>query len=204
MFHEVKPETLRENPFTLIGADWMLITAGMPSSLKAQEAGYSGSSVLKEESCLTRSLTPRQAAEKLLTPGFNTMTASWGGLGVLWERKVATCYIRPTRYTYSFMEQAAVFTLCFFEERYRKALTYCGTHSGRDTDKVTGAGLTAVQEAGCIYFAEARLVLLCRKIYSQDIRPEHFLDPAIEGMYPQKDYHRMYIGEIVKCLVKEG
>jgi flavin reductase (DIM6/NTAB) family NADH-FMN oxidoreductase RutF len=130
------------------------------------------------------------------------MTASWGGLGVLWERKVATCYIRPTRHTFGFVEQSPQFTLSFFDETHRKALTYCGTHSGRDTDKVKGAGLTPVKEGGFVYFSEARLVLACRKIYSQDIGPERFLDPRIEGMYPQKDYHRMYIGEIVKCLVQ--
>jgi flavin reductase (DIM6/NTAB) family NADH-FMN oxidoreductase RutF len=162
-FSTLEPGALADNPFTLIGSDWMLITAG------TQER-------------------------------FNTMTASWGGLGVLWERKVATCYIRPTRHTFGFVEQAPQFTLSFFGEKHRKALTYCGTHSGRDTDKVKGAGLTPVKDGGFVYFEEARLVLACRKIYSQDIDPKGFLDPSIEGMYPQRDYHRMYIGEIVKCL----
>jgi flavin reductase (DIM6/NTAB) family NADH-FMN oxidoreductase RutF len=163
---EVGPEQLTDNPFKLIGADWMLITAGTSGS-------------------------------------WNTMTASWGGLGVLWERKVATCYIRPTRHTFGFVEGAPFFTLSFFGEQHRKALTFCGTHSGRDTDKAKGAGLTPVSADGFVYFAEARLVLACRKLYSQDILPERFLDPRIESMYPQKDYHRMYIGEIVKCL-KQG
>ena len=166
-FKETKPELLTDNPFKLIGSDWMLFTAG-----------------------------------NLPAPGFNTMTASWGGLGVLWERRVATCYIRPTRHTFSYIEKATLFTLSFFDEKHRAALTYCGTHSGRDTDKVRGAGLTPAQEAGFVYFSEARLVLACRKIYHQDIDPGRFLDPKIEGMYPQKDYHRMYIGEIVTCLVK--
>ena len=164
-FKETKPELLTDNPFTLIGSDWMLITAGTPGS-------------------------------------WNTMTATWGGLGVLWERKVATCYIRPTRHTFGFIERAPFFTLSFFSEQHRKALTYCGTHSGRDTDKAKGAGLTPVQEGDLVYFAEARLVLACRKIYSQDIVPERFLDPKIETMYPQKDYHRIYIGEIVRCLMR--
>lgn len=162
-FTETAPELLTDNPFKLIGTDWMLITAGTADS-------------------------------------FNTMTASWGGLGVLWERKVAMCYIRPTRHTFSFVEQAALFTLSFFGEEHRKTLQYCGTHSGRNTDKVKGAGLTPVKEGGFIYFNEARLVLACRKLYAQDIDPKLFLDPTIGGMYPQKDYHRMYIGEIVKCL----
>jgi flavin reductase (DIM6/NTAB) family NADH-FMN oxidoreductase RutF len=202
-FRETRPELLTDNPFKLIGADWMLITAGTKESLKIPVATGSGSSILKEDGYSNRSLTPQKAAENSLAPGFNTMTASWGGLGVLWERKVATCYIRPTRHTFGFVEQALQFTLSFFDEKHRKALTYCGTHSGRDTDKVKGAGLTPVKEGGFVYFLEARLVLACRKIYYQDIGPERFLDPRIEGMYPQKDYHRMYIGEIVKCLVQE-
>ncbi len=166
-FHEKKPELLAENPFRLIGSDWMLITAG--------------------------------TQEK-----FNTMTASWGGLGVLWERKVAVCFVRPTRYTYEFLERSGTFTLSFFGAEHRKALQFCGSHSGRNTDKMKGAGLTPVFDGAFVHFDEARLVLACRKIYFQDIGPERFLDPRIEDMYPQKDYHRMYVGEIVKCLVKEG
>ena len=135
-------------------------------------------------------------------PGsFNTMTASWGGLGVLWEQPVAFCFVRPTRYTYEFMERSPKFTLSFFEERHRKALTFCGSHSGRDTDKIAGTGLTPLIDGGFIYFSESRLVLLCRKIYFQDISPDCFLDPKIHDLYPQKDYHRMYVGQIEKCLI---
>jgi len=143
----------------------------------------------------------------LITAGgidsFNTMTASWGGLGVIWGRNVCYCVIRPGRYTYEFMERGDLFTLTFFEEKHRPALTYCGTHSGMDVDKVKQTGLTPVQsESGSVYFDEARIVLECRKIYFQDIDPVNFLDPAIADNYPIKDYHRMYIGEILKCMVK--
>lgn len=164
-FMETKPEQLTENQFKLIGADWMLITAGTPEK-------------------------------------FNTMTASWGGLGVLWERKVAYIFVRPTRYTYEFIERSSQFSLSFFDENHRKALQYCGTHSGRNTDKVKEAGLTALHDNGLVYFDEARLVLCCRKLYHQDIDPAWFLDPAINTLYPQKNYHRMYVGEIAKCLRK--
>ena len=162
-FTEISPDKLTDNPFRLINADWMLVTAGAPEK-------------------------------------FNTMTASWGGLGVLWERKVAFAFIRPTRYTYEFIEGAAGFTLSFFGEEHRPALQFCGTHSGRNTDKVKETGLTPLHEAGFVYFAEARLVLACRKLYYQDIGPERFLDRKIETLYPERDYHRMYVGEIVKCL----
>ncbi len=144
----------------------------------------------------------------LITAGepesFNIMTASWGGLGVLWEQKVAFCFVRPTRHTYQFIEQSERFTLSFFEDRHRKILSFCGSHSGRDTDKIKATGLTPIRDMEFVYFAEARLVLACRKIYAQDINPGLFLDPRIETMYPQKDYHRMFVGEIEKCLLRQS
>lgn len=143
----------------------------------------------------------------LITAGgigsFNTMTASWGGLGVLWNKNVCYCVIRPGRYTYEFMERSDVFTLTFFGEEHRDALDLCGTKSGRDVDKVAETGLTPVEsESGSVYFDEARIVLECRKIYFQDIDPANFVDPSIAGNYRQKDYHRMYVGEIIKCMVR--
>lgn len=135
---------------------------------------------------------------------YNTMTAAWGGLGYLWNRCIAIACIRPHRYTYRFVERRAGFTLSFFDRRYRKALSFCGTHSGRDVDKAKETGLTAVATSrGNVFFQEARLVLECRKIYQQDIDPRRFLDRSIHRVYPQRDYHRMYIGEIVSCLVRK-
>lgn len=164
-FKEIGPEGLTDNPFKLIGKDWMLITAGTKKS-------------------------------------FNTMTGAWGGLGVMWGKDVAFCVVRPTRYTFEFMERSSQFTLSFFEEQYRDILTYCGTKSGRDVNKVAGAGLTPVVTDKEIYLAEARLVLVCKKIYFQDLRPGNFLVPEIEEFYPLKDYHRLYVGEVVKCLTQ--
>ena len=131
---------------------------------------------------------------------FNTMTASWGGLGVLWSKKVSFIVIRPSRYTYEFIERSASYSLSFFEEKNRDALMLCGSKSGRDMDKVKEAGLTAVTDDGPIYFKEARLVMQCRKLYFQDLQPVNFLDGSIEKNYPQKDYHRWYVGEITRCL----
>ena len=138
----------------------------------------------------------------LITAGkidkFNMMTASWGGFGILWSKEVCFCFIRPTRYTYTFIEKESYFTICFFDEKYRDALNFCGTKSGRDVDKMSGAGLTPVKSSsGSVYFDEARMVIECKKIYFQDIEPKNFLDAKIENNYPKKDYHRMYIGEIM-------
>jgi flavin reductase (DIM6/NTAB) family NADH-FMN oxidoreductase RutF len=140
----------------------------------------------------------------LITAGnigkFNMMTASWGGLGVIWERNVCYCVIRPGRHTYGFMEKAQYYTICFFDEKYRDALNYCGTKSGKEEDKAAGSGLTPVKsDLDSVYFDEASIVMECRKIYYQDLDPKNFLDKVIEKNYPLKDYHRMYIGEIVNC-----
>lgn len=144
----------------------------------------------------------------LITAGkidsFNTMTASWGALGELWNKKICICYIRPVRHTYQFTEKSDTFTLSFFEEKYRDVLKLCGTKSGRDIDKMSGIDLTPIaSDFGSVYFEEARLVFDCRKIYTQDLDPSRFLDPAIEKEYPDKDYHRMYVGQILRCLSKK-
>ena len=135
----------------------------------------------------------------------NTMTASWGGLGVLWGKNVATAYIRPQRYTFGFVEDNAYFTLAFFGEEFRQALTFCGSESGRNADKIKACGFTVLEgPGGAPYFEQAQVVLVCRKLYWHDLDPAHFLDDSIDGVhYPHKDYHRMFIGEIVEVLVKE-
>jgi len=143
----------------------------------------------------------------LITAGnlesFNTMTASWGALGELWHRKVCFCFIRPTRYTYQFIEKEHFFTLSFFDEKYREVLEYCGAHSGKHVDKITATNLTPLtSKSESVYFAEARLVFECKKIYYQDLIPTNFLHAEINLEYPQKDYHRMYIGQILTCLIK--
>lgn len=133
----------------------------------------------------------------------NTMTASWGGLGVLWKHPVATIYVRPQRYTFEFVEQSDYFTLCFFSEDYRKQLALCGAKSGRDIDKVKECGFTVACGMGdAPYFAEADVVLVCKKQYWHDIDASHFTDGEIERNYPGQDYHRMYIGQIVEALKK--
>ncbi|MDD3846729.1 MAG: flavin reductase family protein [Syntrophorhabdaceae bacterium] len=140
----------------------------------------------------------------LITAGtkdsFNTMTGAWGGLGIMWNKRVAVCVVRPNRYTYEFMERSGSFSLSFFDEQYRDALTYCGTKSGRDVNKVAQTGLTPVFGEDTIYFAQASLVIECRKVYYQDIEPRNFLAGEMDGFYPEKDYHRMYVGEILRCL----
>ena len=133
----------------------------------------------------------------------NTMTASWGGLGVLWGRNVATVYIRPQRYTYEFVEQSDCFTISVFDESWRDALNLCGTKSGRDVDKIKECGFTVVEgDGGAPYFEQARLVLVCRKRFAQPMDPANIPQDVKEKWYPQQDYHTMYIGQIVEVLAR--
>ena len=135
----------------------------------------------------------------------NTMTASWGGLGVLWGAPAATCYIRPQRHTREFVDREEYFTLTFFGEEYRPALALCGSKSGRDTDKVKECGFTVkTAPCGAPYFEEAELVLVCRKRFVQPMDPANIPDDAKEKWYPQQDYHLMYIGEILEAYARAG
>lgn len=134
--------------------------------------------------------------------GWNTMTASWGGLGEIWFKPAVFTFIRPQRHTLTFIEKEPVFTISFFDEKYRTALNFCGSHSGRDCNKATEAGLTPfATENGSVAFEEARLVLECRKLYVQDLDPAGFVDDSIiPKCYPSSDFHRMFVGEVLKVL----
>ena len=133
----------------------------------------------------------------------NTMTASWGCAGILWNKPVAVCFIRPQRYTYEFTEREEYYSLCFFGEEYRDALRLCGTVSGRDRDKIAEAGLTLRYDAEAPYFDEAETVMICRKIAAQDMDPAGFIDTSVEKHY-NNDYHRIYTGEIIKVLRRKA
>lgn len=168
IFEKIEPEKLSENPFKLIGKDWMLITAGN-----------------KEK--------------------FNTMTASWGTVGILWNKPIAITFIRNHRFTYEFIEREELFTLSFFSNEHKDILHYCGTISGRDADKISETGLKPLYSVdGAIGYEQAKIVLECKKIYFNDLESDNFLDKSIQDLYPNKDYHRAYIGEIKNCYVKKS
>ena len=133
----------------------------------------------------------------------NAMTASWGGVGILWNRPVAFLFIRPQRYTYEFAENGDTLTACFFDEAHRAALRYCGTHSGRDGDKAAECGLTRItSDSGAVYYEEARTVLVLKKLYADDLKACGFLDPSLLENYKDGDFHRVYICEIQEVLEK--
>lgn len=134
----------------------------------------------------------------------NTMTVSWGGVGVFWNKNVVTVYVRPQRYTKEFMDKQETFSLSVLPEEKKEALQYCGKVSGREVaDKFTEAGLTKAFSDSTPYPAESELVFVCRKLCEGDIDPKTFMDSKNDAVfYPDKDYHHYYIAEIEKVLVK--
>lgn len=165
-FIQKLPEQLENNPFELIGKEWMLITAEKEGKV-------------------------------------NTMTASWGGLGVMWGKNVAFVVIRPQRYTKEFVDFSDCFSLSFYDKSFKSALSYLGSVSGRDEDKINKSNLTVVYEDSIPYFEEANTVLFCKKLFQQAYKEDSFLEQAIKDTwYPNADYHTLYIAEITKILTK--
>ncbi len=164
---------------------------------------------MREISPNTLSKTPFEMIGKdwmLITSGdknkYNTMTASWGGLGVLWNKNVVFAFVRPQRFTFEFMNDNDYFSCSFFSEDYRNALAFCGKYSGRDVDKAKECNLSANFDENAPYFEEADTVIVCKKLYIQDMTEDCFLDKDLLSNYTNGDYHRVFVGEIVKVLKK--
>ena len=139
---------------------------------------------------------------------YNTMTISWGHLGSIWGHggglPTSVVYVRPQRYTKKFVDSNDYYSICVFDEEYRQDLAYLGSHSGKDEDKVAKTKLHPVFDKKAVYFKEASLVLICRKLYAQDIKEENFVDKDVMNeVYPSKDFHTLYIGEIEEILAKD-
>lgn len=165
--------------------------------------------LLKEASLETLQICPPEWFGTdwfLLTAGtpdhFNTMTAGWGSIGKIWNMSSFQAYVRENRYTFEFMEDCDIFTASFFEPKYRQALMFCGSHSGRDCDKIKETGLTPVLvDNGGIAFEQAREVLVCRKVYADLLEADNFVDKDVFAQNyggAENPVHKMYIGEILK------
>lgn len=130
---------------------------------------------------------------------FNTMTISWGSIGIMWNKPFIQVVVRPTRYTFEFMQEYPDFSVCAFPESFRKALSLLGSESGRDGDKIAKSGLTPISgsKINSPVFKESNLIFECRKIYSDVFRPQQFIDPEIERVYENNDYHTIYYGEVL-------
>jgi flavin reductase (DIM6/NTAB) family NADH-FMN oxidoreductase RutF len=172
---EIQVYDIQDNAFKLIAKDWMLVSVG--------KAGVNEQGKLN----------------------YNTMTANWGGVGNLWHKPVVYVFVRPERYTHSFMEQTEQFTLSFFDDQQRNALNLLGKKSGRDGDKIAESGLhPTFTPEGNPTFEEARMTLECKKLFKTQLNSADFLDPVIlANCYGQKGgFHHLYIAEIQHVWVK--
>ena len=134
----------------------------------------------------------------------NSMTASWGGLGVMWNKNVTFSVLRPQRYTKEFIDNSDTFSICFFNKQYKKQLSYLGSVSGRDEDKMSKTSLTLNHYDNIPYFEEAEIIIICKKLFAQEFQPESFIEKElIEKNYPANDFHTMYISEVLKVLSKK-
>lgn len=134
---------------------------------------------------------------------YNTMTISWGGVGVLWGKNVATVYVRDSRYTKELMDAGEFFSITFFEKHYHRSLQYLGAVSGRQEDKFKGAGLTINKHLSIPFVDEGNFVILCRKLSATKLETDQFIDPKITpDYYPDGNLHTMYVGEIMELLAR--
>lgn len=166
-FKEIDISKENLNPFSKIGKEWFLVTAGNMEN-------------------------------------FNTMTASWGFMGVMWNKNCVITAIRPQRYTKEFVDNSEYFTFSFFGEECRDALKFCGANSGRDCDKMEKTGLVPVEIEGCVGYEQAQMIVVCKKLYAQEMTGGCFAVKSVADVnYAQGDYHTAYYGEIVKTFIKE-
>ena len=153
---------------------------------------------------LDKSLNIFQKDWALVTAGtmenYNTMTIGWGGFGTLWRKPVCTVYVKPCRYTHSFMDSNDYFTVSFYENKYREALGVLGTKSGRDGDKVSDVGFVAVPAGESVTFAQAKTTILCKKIYRQDLVTDTMPGDVIEKYYLEEAPHTVFVGEVVEII----
>lgn len=166
----LKPITIEElklNPFTEIGKDWFLLTAGNLDN-------------------------------------FNTMTAGWGSMGVMWGKNVFTAVVRCNRYTFEYINNSDIFTVSFFKPEDKSILNYCGSHSGRDVNKVSETGLSPLELNGGIAFEQSKLTFICKKLYSQEMDTKYFTDTSCNQYYSDTNpIHTAYVGEIIAIYSQE-
>ena len=131
----------------------------------------------------------------------NTMTISWGGMGTLWSRPVVTVYVKPIRYTYNFLNENEYFTISFYEDKYKDAMSFMGNNSGRDIDKDKESGLTIKELNKAITYNEAEVTILCKKIYSQDFNIDNMPKEIVDHYYSIEEPHRLYVGQVVDIII---
>jgi flavin reductase (DIM6/NTAB) family NADH-FMN oxidoreductase RutF len=140
---------------------------------------------------------------------FNSMAASWGGVGILFNKPVTWCMLRANRYTFEIIKNEHTYTLSYFPEEYKEQVLFFGSKSGRNSDKMKETTLTPVQTpSGNMTYKEARLTLECKLTEVTAVNPDDFYnqedkDFIAGGFEEAKEYHRLVFGEITNVWIKK-
>lgn len=130
----------------------------------------------------------------------NAMTIGWGLIGIIWNKPIFLVAVRISRYTHKLLEESGVFTVNVPREDMNQICEFCGTVSGRDVDKFEKAGLRwrmgslvkAPIIEGCPIAYE------CKVIYKNSVSLQDLSKSIVESIYPRRDWHTLYYGEILK------
>jgi flavin reductase (DIM6/NTAB) family NADH-FMN oxidoreductase RutF len=137
----------------------------------------------------------------------NTMTIAWGGINVVWNKKVFVAYVRYTRETYKMLEETDEFTINVpLDKDMHKELSFCGTKSGRDYDKIKEAHINLLDSRtiSTPILADCDLHYECKVIYKQAMEPNSISNTIKNRFYSSNDFHVVYYGEIVDSYLLKG
>lgn len=132
----------------------------------------------------------------------NAMTISWGNIGILWSKPILSVFVRNTRYTKHMLDHSDKFSCCFFDKKYQNELTYCGTVSRKDEDKITKCNFTRERYQNVLYIKEAKITFILKKIYQVDLPISDSTIQDIKKHYKENECHTQYICEIEKILIE--
>ena len=129
----------------------------------------------------------------------NLMTIGWGVMGMIWRTPKFLVLVRPSRYTYEFIEDSGEFTVNVPTPEMAQFVEFCGTHSGRDVDKLAefDVATTPGQKVNSITVDDCPIVYECRVAFKSDIVPEALASEIPPRYYADGDFHRVYFGEIL-------
>lgn len=139
----------------------------------------------------------------------NSMVASWGGVGIMFNKPVTWNFLRANRFTLEKIRETGTYTMCYFPDQYKGDIMQFGTKSGRNTDKMAQTKLTPMATPdGYPAYAEAKIIIECKLIAASTVSKDEFYTEEAktflqEGFDDAKDWHKLVYGEITKIYIKK-
>ena len=135
----------------------------------------------------------------------NAMTIGWATFGIIWSKPICVVLVRPSRYTWKLLEESEGFTVNVPPPSLAKAALFCGTKSGRDTDKFAEMHFTAIpsQHVGAPLIGECVIHYECRIVHRNHVDPGTLAADVARECYPKGDFHTLYYGQILGVTADE-